>query len=64
MTRKHELLICGIAVLLAVFLTGWIVRLYAERSALEERQEQEVLTRYRASLNDLANSLERFSRIS
>lgn len=60
MTRKHELLICGIAVLLAVFLTGWIVRLYAERSALEERQEQEVLTRYRAGLNDLENSLERF----
>ena len=60
MTRKHKLLICGIAVFLAVFLTGWIVRLYAERSALEERQEQEFLTRYRAGLNDLANSLEKF----
>ena len=60
MTRKHKLLIYGIAVILAVFLTGWIIRLYAERSALEKRQEQEFLTRYGAGLNDLANSLERF----
>lgn len=64
MTRKHKLLLCGIAVLLPVLLTGWIVRLYAERNALEKRQEQEFLTRYSAGLNDLANSLERFSRIS
>ena len=59
MARKHKLLICGIFVLLTVFLTGWIVKLYAERSVLEKRQEQEFLTRYGAGLNDLANSLER-----
>lgn len=60
MTRKYKLFVCGIAVLLTVFLIGWIVRLYTERSALEKRQEQEFLTRYGAGLNDLANSLERF----
>lgn len=60
MTRKHKFLICGIAVLVVVFLTGWIVKLYTERNALAKRQEQEFLTRYGAGLNDLDNSLERF----
>ena len=60
MAKKHIFLICGIAALLTVLLIGWIVKLYAERSDLEKRQEQEFLTRYGAGLNDLAHSLERF----
>ena len=62
MTGKHKFLTCGIVVLVVVFLSGWIVRLYAERSALEKSQEQEFLTRYSAGLNDLAHSLERFGK--